>query len=41
MERSAHSLTRRFSAGAAKLAAPGDIALRETVGRLGREGERR
>jgi triphosphoribosyl-dephospho-CoA synthase len=39
MERSARSLQPTFHALAAKLARPADIALRETVGRLGREGE--
>lgn len=41
MERSAHSLTPTFHALAAhSWQRPVDVALRETVGRLGREGER-
>ena len=41
MERSAHSLTSTFQALAQQSwQRPADIALRQTVGRLGREGER-
>ena len=41
MERSAHSLTPTFQALAQQSwQRPADIALRQTVGRLGREGER-
>lgn len=42
MERSAHSLTATFQALAQQSwRRPADIALRQTIGRLGREGEDR